>query len=117
MFHSQRLTVFMVTMSCATGSAASGRSKAVHASKRSALSSWQGRSVYAFTRPDDVPGFADFLWADAIPKLLQARLIESFENYDIAHAPLRTANTGQARLPASDRCKAFPDCGGFRADG
>ena len=37
-----------------------------------------------------------FVWADSIPKLLQARLIESFENYDIAHAPLRTADVGQA---------------------
>ena len=27
--------------------------------------------------------------------LLQARLIESFENYDIAHAPLRAADIGQ----------------------
>ena len=40
-------------------------------------------------------GFADFLWADTIPKLLQARLIEGFENYDIAHAPLRVADIGQ----------------------
>ena len=46
-----------------------------------------------FSPANDVPGFADFLWADAIPKLLQARLIE---NYDIAHPPLRTADTGQA---------------------
>src|SRR5450432_1456787 len=49
-----------------------------------------------FSPAKDVPGFADFLWADAIPKLLQARLIEGFENYDIAHAPLRTADIGQA---------------------
>jgi phospholipid/cholesterol/gamma-HCH transport system substrate-binding protein len=49
-----------------------------------------------FSPTSDVPGFADFLWADAVPKLLQARLIESFENYDIAHAPLRTADVGQA---------------------
>jgi phospholipid/cholesterol/gamma-HCH transport system substrate-binding protein len=49
-----------------------------------------------FSPTSDVPGFAEFLWADAIPKLLQARLIESFENYDIAHAPLRTADIGQA---------------------
>ncbi len=48
-----------------------------------------------FSPAKDVPGFADFLWADAIPKLLQARLIEGFENYDIAHAPLRT-DSGQA---------------------
>jgi phospholipid/cholesterol/gamma-HCH transport system substrate-binding protein len=49
-----------------------------------------------FSPTSDVPGFAEFLWADAIPKLLQARLIESFENYDIAHAPLRAADAGQA---------------------
>src|SRR6266849_1634187 len=50
---------------------------------------------FLFSPAKDVPGFADFLWADAIPKLLQARLIEGFENYDIAHAPLRT-DSGQA---------------------
>jgi phospholipid/cholesterol/gamma-HCH transport system substrate-binding protein len=49
-----------------------------------------------FSPVKDYPGFADFLWADSIPKLLQARLIESFENYDIAHAPLRTTDIGQA---------------------
>src|SRR6266480_396150 len=49
-----------------------------------------------FSPAKDVPGFADFLWADAIPKLLQAKLIEGFENYDIAHAPLRAADVGQA---------------------
>ena len=52
------------------------------------------RMLFSPTR--DVPEFAEFLWADSIPKLLQARLIESFENYDIAHAPLRTADVGQA---------------------
>jgi len=49
-----------------------------------------------FSPAKDYPGFADFLWADSIPKLLQARLIESFENYDLAHAPLRNADVGQA---------------------
>jgi phospholipid/cholesterol/gamma-HCH transport system substrate-binding protein len=48
-----------------------------------------------FSQPKDYPGFADFVWADSIPKLLQARLIESFENYDIARAPLRVADIGQ----------------------
>jgi len=48
-----------------------------------------------FSPTSDVPGFAEFLWADTIPKLFQARLIESFENYDIAHAPLRTMDVGQ----------------------
>jgi phospholipid/cholesterol/gamma-HCH transport system substrate-binding protein len=51
---------------------------------------------FLFSPAGDYPGFADVLWADAIPKLLQARLIESFENYDIAHAPLRVADTGQS---------------------
>jgi phospholipid/cholesterol/gamma-HCH transport system substrate-binding protein len=49
-----------------------------------------------FAPGGDNPGFADFLWADSIPKLVQARLIDSFENYDIAHAPLRTSDLGQA---------------------
>jgi len=49
-----------------------------------------------FSPAGDYPGFADVLWADSIPKLLQARLIESFENYDIAHAPLRSPDIGQA---------------------
>ena len=48
-----------------------------------------------FSPAKDYPDFADFLWADSIPKLLQARLIDSFENYDIAHAPLRAADVGQ----------------------
>jgi len=48
-----------------------------------------------FSAAKDYPDFSDFLWADSIPKLLQTRLIEGFENYDIAHAPLRTADIGQ----------------------
>jgi phospholipid/cholesterol/gamma-HCH transport system substrate-binding protein len=48
-----------------------------------------------FAPAQEYPSFADFLWADSIPKLLQARLIEGFENYDIAHAPLRVADIGQ----------------------
>jgi phospholipid/cholesterol/gamma-HCH transport system substrate-binding protein len=50
---------------------------------------------FLFSPARDYPGFADAIWADSIPKLLQARLIESFENYDIAHAPLRGADIGQ----------------------
>jgi phospholipid/cholesterol/gamma-HCH transport system substrate-binding protein len=50
---------------------------------------------FLFSPAKDYPGFADVLWADSIPKLLQARLIESFENYDVAHAPLRVADVGQ----------------------
>jgi phospholipid/cholesterol/gamma-HCH transport system substrate-binding protein len=49
-----------------------------------------------FSPARDYPGFDEVLWADSIPKLIQARLIEGFENYDIAHAPLRTMDIGQA---------------------
>jgi len=49
-----------------------------------------------FSPAKDYPGFDEAVWADSIPKLLQARLIEGFENYDIAHAPLRTMDIGQA---------------------
>ncbi|WMT73402.1 MlaD family protein [Bradyrhizobium sp. Ash2021] len=51
---------------------------------------------FLFSPAGDYPAFAEAMWADAIPKLLQARLIEGFENYDLAHAPLRTADIGQA---------------------
>ena len=45
-----------------------------------------------FSPANDSPEFANSQWADTIPRLLQARLIQSFENYDIAHAPLRNAD-------------------------
>jgi phospholipid/cholesterol/gamma-HCH transport system substrate-binding protein len=48
-----------------------------------------------FSPAKDYPGFAGAQWADSIPKLLQARLIESFENYDIGHSPLRSADGAQ----------------------
>ena len=48
-----------------------------------------------FSPSGDYPDFTEFVWADSIPKLIQARLIESFENYDIAHAPLRAPDIGQ----------------------
>jgi phospholipid/cholesterol/gamma-HCH transport system substrate-binding protein len=41
----------------------------------------------------DLPGFSNAQWADSIPKMLQVKLIQSFENYDIAHAPLRSTDT------------------------
>jgi phospholipid/cholesterol/gamma-HCH transport system substrate-binding protein len=42
-----------------------------------------------FSPSQDDPDFQTFQWADSIPQLLQAKLIQSFENYDIAHAPVR----------------------------
>lgn len=53
---------------------------------------------FLFSPAKEYPDFAEAMWADALPKLVQARLIESFENYDIAHAPLRTADAGQAEF-------------------
>ena len=50
---------------------------------------------FLFAPAKDIPGFAEAMWADSIPRLLQARLVDSFENYDIAHAPLRAADVGQ----------------------
>src|SRR6266702_2631799 len=53
---------------------------------------------FLFSPAQDYPGFSEAMWADSLPKLLQARLVESFENYDLAHAPLRMADSGQAEL-------------------
>jgi phospholipid/cholesterol/gamma-HCH transport system substrate-binding protein len=41
----------------------------------------------------EIPGFANAQWADSIPTMLQIKLIQSFENYDVAHAPLRSTDT------------------------
>lgn len=51
---------------------------------------------FLFSPSQEFPGFAQAMWADDLPKLVQARLIDSFENYDILHAPLRMAETGQS---------------------
>ncbi|MDB5502831.1 MAG: Mammalian cell entry related protein, partial [Tardiphaga sp.] len=51
---------------------------------------------FLFSPAKEMPAFADAMWADSIPKLLQARLIEGFENYDLAHAPLRAADAPPA---------------------
>ena len=50
---------------------------------------------FLFSPPAEMPEFANAMWADSIPKLVQARLIESFENFDIAHAPLRSMDDAQ----------------------
>ncbi len=51
---------------------------------------------FLFSPAKEYPDFAGAMWADSIPKLLQVRLLESFENYDIAHAPLRSMDGVQA---------------------
>jgi len=47
--------------------------------------------------PED---FANVEWSDSLPALIQEKLLQSFENYDIAHAPVRADNftTGGLRL-------------------
>src|SRR5262245_47418748 len=45
-----------------------------------------------FSPANEQAEFANAQWADTIPRLLQARLLQSFENYDIPHAPLRSAD-------------------------
>lgn len=40
----------------------------------------------------ELAGFSNAQWADSIPKMLQIKLIQSFENYDLAHAPLRSTD-------------------------
>jgi phospholipid/cholesterol/gamma-HCH transport system substrate-binding protein len=40
----------------------------------------------------ELPVFSTAQWADSIPKMLQVKLIQSFENYDIDHAPLRSVD-------------------------
>jgi phospholipid/cholesterol/gamma-HCH transport system substrate-binding protein len=47
---------------------------------------------FLLTPNKDLPGFASAQWADSIPKMLQIKLIQSFENYDVAHAPLRATD-------------------------
>jgi phospholipid/cholesterol/gamma-HCH transport system substrate-binding protein len=44
--------------------------------------------------------FADVQWSDSLPALIQAKLLQSFENYDIAHSPVRadSADTTGKRL-------------------
>ena len=45
--------------------------------------------------PDD---FANAQWSDSLPALVQAKLLQSLENYDIAHAPLRADNLSEGGL-------------------
>ena len=42
--------------------------------------------------------FANAQWSDSLPALVQAKLLQSFENYDIAHAPLRADNLSEGGL-------------------
>ena len=53
---------------------------------------------FLFAPGIEMNGFADAQWSDALPALMQAKLLQSFENYDIAHPPLRDASDADKRL-------------------
>jgi phospholipid/cholesterol/gamma-HCH transport system substrate-binding protein len=40
--------------------------------------------------------FENAQWSDSLPALIQAKVLQSFENYDIAHAPVRADPSGPA---------------------
>jgi phospholipid/cholesterol/gamma-HCH transport system substrate-binding protein len=42
--------------------------------------------------------FANAQWSDGLPALVQGKLLQSFENYDIAHAPLRADSLAEGGL-------------------
>ncbi|WP_375787850.1 MlaD family protein [Bradyrhizobium sp. Pha-3] len=44
---------------------------------------------FLFTPDEETQGFEAAQWSDSLPVLVQARLLQSFENYDVEHAPLR----------------------------
>ncbi len=50
---------------------------------------------FLFPAGEEPPGFAASQWSDSLPVLLQAKLLQSFENYDIDHPPLRLDNSAQ----------------------
>ena len=53
---------------------------------------------FLFAPGVEMNGFADVQWSDALPALIQEKLLQSFENYDIAHPPVRDAADGDKRL-------------------
>jgi phospholipid/cholesterol/gamma-HCH transport system substrate-binding protein len=55
----------------------------------------------------DLPAFAGVQWSDNTPKMLQEKLIQSFENYDVAHAPLRPNDAVQPDYQLLTDLRAF----------
>lgn len=58
---------------------------------------------FLFEPGKELAGFTDAQWSDSVPKLLQSKLLQSFENYDIAHPPLRDGDETAPRLAADIR--------------
>ncbi len=44
---------------------------------------------FLFSAGEEPPAFAQVQWSDSLPLLIQAKLLQSFENYDSNHPPLR----------------------------
>jgi phospholipid/cholesterol/gamma-HCH transport system substrate-binding protein len=55
--------------------------------------------------------FANAQWSDSLPSLIQAKLLQSFENYDIAHAPLRADNLAEGGERLLIDLRQFEICG------
>jgi phospholipid/cholesterol/gamma-HCH transport system substrate-binding protein len=52
---------------------------------------------FLFTSDEELhEAFENAQWSDSLPALVQAKLLQSFENYDIAHAPVRADSMGAA---------------------
>ena len=52
---------------------------------------------FLFASDEEVhEAFDNAQWSDSLPALVQAKLLQSFENYDIAHAPVRADPAGLA---------------------
>ncbi|MBI3699768.1 MAG: MCE family protein [Afipia sp.] len=56
---------------------------------------------------NDPSGFANIQWSDSLPKLTQEKFIQSFENYDLAHAPLRASDASKADFQLQLDIRAF----------
>jgi phospholipid/cholesterol/gamma-HCH transport system substrate-binding protein len=55
----------------------------------------------------DLPGFAGAQWSDSIPKMLQEKLLQSFENYDIGHPPVRPNDSVQPDYQLQTDIRSF----------
>lgn len=58
---------------------------------------------FLFEPGKELASFADAQWSDSLPKLLQAKLLQTFENYDISHPPLRDTANDAATLSVDIR--------------
>ncbi|WP_022721322.1 MlaD family protein [Rhodopseudomonas sp. B29] len=65
----------------------------------------------------DLPAFAGAQWSDTTFKMLQEKLIQSFENYDIAHAPMKPNDSVQPEHQLLIDVRSFQITGQAAGDG